>query len=209
MAATLKVSPTRVNLLRLKKDLKTAEKGHKLLKDKRDGLMQAFMKAVRDVKELRTEVNGELISGFEAYVSASALMAPQVTDNAFIGKKENEHIETSVKSIMSVMIPSFKVPESTDSSHLPYGYLESFGNLDTGVKKLRRVYPKLVRLAELEGSVERLAREIERTRRRASALEHVRIPLLKNTIRMIYLRLEEQGRDAVVSTMRVKALITN
>ena len=207
MATTLKVSPTRVNLLRLKKDLKTAEKGHKLLKDKRDGLMQAFMTAVRDVQTLRKEVNEELISGFEAYVSASALMAPQVTDNAFVGKKENEYIEASVRSVMSVTIPSFKVPES-DSSHLPYGYLESFGNLDTGVKKLRRVYPKLVRLAELEGSVERLAREIEKTRRRASALEHVRIPLLNNTIRVIYLRLEEQGRDAVVSTMRVKALIT-
>lgn len=208
MAATLKVSPTRVTLLRLKKELKTAVKGHKLLKDKRDGLMQAFMNAVRDVKELRSEVNQELISGFEAYVSASALMAPQVTENAFIGKEENKHIAVDVRSIMSVTIPSFTVPKSEDGA-LPYGYLESFGNLDTGVKKLCRVYPKLVRLAELEGSVERLAREIEKTRRRASALEHVRIPLLKNTIRMIYLRLEEQGRDAVVSTMRVKALITN
>lgn len=207
MSDVLKVSPTRVTLLKLKKELKTAEHGHKLLKDKRDGLMQAFMKAVRDVKELRSDVNQELISGFEAYVSASALMAPQVTDNVFIGKEERTHIETSVKSIMSVTIPSFTVPESQDGA-LPYGYLESFGNLDTGVKKLRRAYPKLIRLAELEGSIERLAREIEKTRRRASALEHVRIPLLKNTIRMIYLRLEEQGRDAVVSTMRVKALIT-
>ncbi|XKT74383.1 MAG: V-type ATP synthase subunit D [Patescibacteria group bacterium UBA2163] len=206
--AELKVNPTRINLLKLKAELKVAKRGHKLLKDKRDGLMREFMAAVKDVRALRKEVNSELIRAFEGYISASALMDEHVLNNAFT------HYDTSVggvdidvRQVMSVSIPSF-TPLEREEVSLPYGYLESYGNLDTAMHKLKHVYPRLIKLAELESSVERLAREIERTRRRASALENIRIPLLTNTIRTIYLRLEEQARDAVVSTMRVKALIT-
>jgi V/A-type H+/Na+-transporting ATPase subunit D len=201
-----KISPTRVNLLRLKRELKTAEKGHKLLKDKRDGLMREFMRAVHEVKALRKEVNSELIKGFEAYISASALMDPQVIKNAGDPAHETE-VDVSVRHVMSVPIPSFTLNQTTVPK-LALGYLESYGNMDLALEKLNAVYPRLIALAELESAIERLAREIEQTRRRASALEHIRIPALKASVREIYLRLEEQARDTVVATMRVKALIT-
>lgn len=207
MSQVLKVNPTRVNLLKLKKELKTAKKGHKLLKDKRDGLMQEFMSRVREVKELRARLNPDLIDAFTNYVSASAIMNPKKVENAFRAKKGVGKIETSVRNVMSVPLPNFTVHGVDQKTTFPYGYLESYGNLDSALAKLGGLYTDLIRLAELESAVERLAREIEQTRRRASALENFRIPALEATIKVITLRLDEQARDALVSTMRVKANI--
>lgn len=209
MATALKVNPTRINLLRLKRELKVAERGHKLLKDKRDGLMREFMGRVREVKELRARINPELITAFTAYASASAIMNPKKLANAFDSDHTAGGVISSIRSIMSVPLPSFGVVENIEKAAFPYGYLESYGNLDSALIRLRPLYADLVRLAELESAVERLAREIEQTRRRASALEHFRIPALRNTIKTITLRLDEQARDALISTMRVKANITN
>lgn len=218
MATALKVNPTRINLLRLKRELKVAVRGHKLLKDKRDGLMREFMGRIRDVKELRARLNPELISAFTTYVSASAIMDPVKLKNAFDALRhtdgtENEHphtgtITTALRTVMSVKLPTF-TPVSDKKISLSYGYLESYGNLDIALARLAPLYRDLLKLAELESAVERLAREIEQTRRRASSLEHLRIPALKTTIRAIQLRLDEQARDALVSTMRVKATLNN
>ena len=207
--AILKVNPTRINLLKLKRELKTAKRGHKLLKDKRDGLMREFMGRVREVKELRARTLLLLIEAFTHYSSVAAIMNPTKLENAFRMKKDVGGIETYTRSVMSVPLPSFTLGSQNDQTSFPYGYLESYGNLDTALTRLRELYADLVRLAELESAVERLAREIEQTRRRASALEHFRIPALQHTIKSIALRLDEQARDALVSTMRVKANITN
>jgi V/A-type H+-transporting ATPase subunit D len=208
MSSTEKISPTRINLLAKKRELIVATRGHKLLKDKRDGLMREFMGKVRDVKVLRLTVNGLLVDAFKEYISASALMPTQVIENAFATEKKLPPITVTERQVMSVSIPTFHGAPIAKDRSLPYGFLESYGNLDHALEKFYAVYPNLIKLAELESSVERLALEIERTRRRASALENIRIPLLKEVIRSIYLRLEEQNRDAVVNTMRVKALIT-
>jgi V/A-type H+/Na+-transporting ATPase subunit D len=206
--SSAKISPTRINLLAKKQELKVAERGHKLLKDKRDGLMREFMARVRDVRGLRTTVNDLMVDAFKSYVSASAIMPSQTITNAFSYDTPASTITVTERQVMSVGIPTFTVEVSKAKRHLPYGFLESYGNLDIAIKKFYEVYPSLVKLAELESTVERLALEIERTRRRASALENIRIPMLIETIRTITMRLEEQNRDAVVNTMRVKALIT-
>lgn len=218
MATALKVNPTRINLLRLKRELKVAKRGHKLLKDKRDGLMREFMGRIREVKELRARLNPELISAFTTYVSASAIMDPTKLANAFAAEHRDEDtamsdvesgsITTSLRTVMSVKLPTF-TPHTDHPTSLSYGYLESYGNLDIALARLLPLYKDLLKLAELESAVERLAREIEQTRRRASSLEHLRIPALSVTIRAIQLRLDEQARDALVSTMRVKAALTN
>lgn len=208
MSEAEKISPTRINLLAKKRELSVAQRGHKLLKDKRDGLMREFMGKVRAVKVLRSQVNDLLVDAFREYVSASALMPPFVIDNALQGSTAPATIAVTERQVMSVSIPTFVGAETLAKQPLPYGFLESYGNLDNAISKFYVVYPYIIKLAELESTVERLALEIERTRRRASALENIRIPSLKTTIRSIYLRLEEQNRDAVVNTMRVKALIT-
>lgn len=201
----LKVNPTRINLLLLKKKLKTAKRGHKLLKDKRDGLMKKFMAIIRDVKKLREEIEVSLGDVFKSYTKASAYMSDTAINRAFMLPNAKLNLEVKEESLMSVPIP--KMTLTKDGSLFSYGLMETTGDLDSAMEQFDAVLPSLITLAELEKTVENLAKEIERTRRRASALENTMIPNLNDTIRFITSRLEEQARDAVVSTMRIKAMI--
>lgn len=203
--AILKVNPTRITLLNLKKELKVAEKGYKPLKDKRDGLMKVFMSTVREARELRESVEGRLGDAFSAYTRANALIHNQVLETAFMLPGVTTTLDVKVKSVMSVPVPEFKIEKTGNA--FAYGLMETNGDLDIAVMKFDEVFADMIKLAELEKTAENLAEEIERTRRRVSALENTRIPNLNDTIRFITSQLEERARDAVVSTMRVKAMI--
>lgn len=200
---TLKVNPTRVNLLRLKKELKTAEKGYKLLKDKRDGLMKKFMELIGETKKLRLKVEEDLRQAFLSYARASSSLSPKVLETIFLIPNVKLSMDVKTESVMSVAIPRFNLEKSGDV--FCYGFLETNGDLDRGLAKLDATFPDLIKLAELEQAIENLSLEIEKTRRRTNALEHNIIPALKTGIRTIAMRLEEQARDAIVSTMRIKA----
>ncbi len=201
----LKVNPTRINLLNLKKELKIAKRGHKLLKDKRDGLMKQFMAMIRQTRQLRDDVEARIGTAFASYARAEAMMPPAVVENAFVLPNANISLEVSTRSVMSVEIPQFTVRK--EGTALSYGFLETTGDLDAAIAAFDDVFEDLIRLAQMERAVEKMAQEIERTRRRVSALEHIRIPNLNDTIRFISMQLEERNRDAVVATMRVKAMI--
>ncbi|MFP4022363.1 MAG: V-type ATP synthase subunit D [Candidatus Paceibacterota bacterium] len=203
--AIRKVTPTRLTLLTLKKELGIATKGHKLLKDKRDGLVQTFMEKVHETRSVREEVNQKLPAVFTSYVKASASVARKTHELAFLLPSADLSLEVKERSIMSVKIPEFSIKKN--GSPFSYGLLETSGELDNALAGFEEVFPLLVRLAHLEKTLENLAKEIERTRRRVSALENIRIPELEETISYISNRLEEQSRDAVVSTMRIKAMI--
>jgi len=204
--AILKVNPTRVNLLQLKKDLRIAKKGHKLLKDKRDGLMRRFMEVIHETYKLRGEIDNELREAFTHYTRGASFLTPKHLTSTFSMSNANAELTVSKKSIMSVPIPQFTMTQS--GSIFSYGVLGTNGDIDRSIAQFQKSFPKLIKLAELEKTVENLANEIERTRRRTSALENMRIPNLSDTMRFINLRLEEQSRDTVVSTMRIKAMIT-
>ncbi len=201
----LKVNPTRINLLNLKKELKIAQRGHKLLKDKRDGLMKQFMAMIKETRALRDDVEKRLGTAFASYARAAAMTEPSVLENAFLVPNARVALTVRTKSVMSVTFPEFDVAK--EGVALSYGFLETTGDLDHAIATFDDVFVDIIRLAQMERAVERMAEEIERTRRRVSALEHIRIPNLKDTIRFIAMQLEERNRDAVVATMRVKAMI--
>jgi len=201
----LKVNPTRITLLNLKKELKVAQKGYKLLKDKRDGLMKKFMSTIREARTLRESVEERLGDAFTAYTRASALIHEKTIDVAFMLPGVTTNLDVKVKTVMSVPVPEFTIEKTGNA--FAYGILETNGDLDTAISKFDEVFADIIKLAELEKTAENLAEEIERTRRRVSALENTRIPNLNDTIRFITSQLEERARDAVVSTMRVKAMI--
>jgi len=201
----LKVNATRIALLNLKKELKTAVRGHKLLKDKRDGLVKTFMETIYKARDKRVSVEERLGFAFDSYVRASAMIPSSVLNTAFLLPNAKVSIDVKVKNIMSVHIPKFEVKK--EGSAFSYGFLDTTGDLDNAIIKFDDVFTDIIELAELEKTAEALAEEIEKTRRRVSALENVRIPNLKDTIRFITGQLEERARDAVVSTMRVKAMI--
>lgn len=203
--AILNVNPTRMALLGLKKKIKSAKRGHKLLKDKQDGLMQKFMEIIREAKRLRQEVEEKLGGAFKNFIRAGSLMSEEAVEGALLYSTAKTELEVQTKNVMSVRIPQFKV--KTEGDVITYGYLETSGELDISLQSFQDVFPLLIELAEIEKSAEALADELEKTRRRVNALEYRMIPDLEDTIKFIQMKLGEMERSAITNTMRVKAQI--
>lgn len=205
----VQIKPTRMELSRLKKRLKTAVHGHKLLKDKRDEMVRQFMLVIRKNRKLRREVEKRLQQSNHAFLIAKAYMGPQEVTQALLTPAQGKSftILKSNRTIMNVEVPSFSCPESQKALKLPYDFAMSSSALDSAVLELMSVIPLLAELAEVEKTASILADEIESTRRRVNALEFVVIPQSKETIWRITMKLEENERGALVRLMKSKELI--
>ncbi|MFH1354299.1 MAG: V-type ATP synthase subunit D [bacterium] len=203
----LRVNPTRMELLRLKKRAVLAQKGHKLLKEKRDGLMQEFLELVREVKELRENVDEKLANALHRFTLAQAAMDPQAVRMVSLLELQKVTAAVAEKNVMGVKIPDFET--TYEESNEKYINWETSPELDIAMYDFREVLPLLLKLAAKEKAAELMAQEIEKTRRRVNALEHVLIPQQKQTIKYISMKLEEQGRAAIITTMKVKESISN
>lgn len=207
--AVLNVNPTRMELSRLKKRLSTATRGHKLLKDKRDELMRIFLQTVRENKALREKVEAQITEANSHFSVASAVMLDEVVNSALLLPKQEVSLEVGSKNVMSVEVPVYNVKMRTDdpSDIYSYGFAQTYSDLDEAVYKLAEVLPDMLKLAEREKSAKLMAAEIERTRRRVNALEHVMIPQLKDTIKMITMKLDESERSGQTRLMKVKDMM--
>ena len=205
----LNVNPTRMELTRLKGKLRTAQRGHKLLKDKRDELMKQFLETVREVRGLRAEVEEELMTVHGAFTVASALMSSEAMEQALIYPKQSVELTMGFQNIMSVNVPvyDFKTKTQLDSDIYPYGFAATSGELDTAVDALGKVFRKMLKLAQVEKSAQLMAEEIEKTRRRVNALEYVVIPNTQETIRYINMKLDENDRSTTIRLMKVKDML--
>ena len=208
MAAT-QVNPTRMELTRLKKKLVTATKGHKLLKDKRDELMRQFLDLVRENMALRQKVEAGILSANKNFVIAKAGMSEQILNTALMSPKQEVYLEAAKKNVMSVDIPVFKTRTRTADANdiYSYGFAFTSGDLDDAVKSLADILPDMLRLAEVEKSCQLMAAEIEKTRRRVNALEHVIIPETQENIKYITMKLDENERSTQIRLMKVKDMI--
>lgn len=200
-----RVNPTRMELLRLKKREKLASKGHKLLKDKRDGLMQEFLKIIREAKELRGRVDVLLAQSMQHFVLAQGSMLPDAVEMLKNLELYTVKVNVEEKNVMGVRIPEFEV--QLKESGEQYSVWETSAELDIAMKSFQEMLPLLLQLATIEKSAELLAQEIETTRRRVNALEYVLIPQLKTTIKYIRMKLDEQERATIVTTMALKKVI--
>ncbi len=208
MPALQRVSPTRMELTRLKRRLKTAERGHKLLKDKRDEMVRRFMLLIRQNRKLRAEVEAELTSALREFSLARAVMVPQVLEEALLIPARSAAVTTSTQNIMSVDVPVLTIDQSSlAETRTPYGYFTTSAELDGAVSTLAAALPRLLQLAEIEATCARLADEIEKTRRRVNALEHVLIPQFRTTIRAITMKLDENERGNLSRLMKVKEML--
>ena len=207
--ANVTVIPTRMELTRLKGKLKTAQRGHKLLKDKRDGLMKQFMEVVRELRSLREEVEEELMTVHKSFTVASAIMSSESLEQALLYPKQSVELMQTSKNIMSVNVPvyEFQTKTKSDTDIYPYGFAATSGELDTAVDALGKVFQKMLKLAETEKTAQLMAEEIEKTRRRVNALEYVMIPDLKESIRYITMKLDENDRATTTRLMKVKDMI--
>lgn len=205
--AKLNVNPTRMELRRLKNRLKTATRGHKLLKDKSDEMIRQFMLYVRENKRLREEVEKELTDSLKAFMLARAVSSDAVIEEAISMPSAKVGLETSSKNVMSVDVPVFEITESDASELYPYSFVSVTSELDDSIASLTKLLPKLLKLAEVEKTCNMLADEIEKNRRRVNALEYVMIPQLEETIKYIVMKLDENERGATTRLMKVKSMI--
>ena len=208
MAAT-QVNPTRMELTRLKKKLATAVKGHRLLKDKRDELMREFLDLVRENMTLRRKVEEGIRRANTNFVVAKAGMSEEMLRTAVMAPRQEVLLEQGVRNVMSVDIPVFTATMRTpDPSDIySYGFAFTSGDLDDAVKSLSDVLPDMLKLAETEKSCQLMAAEIEKTRRRVNALEHVIIPETRSGIRYITMKLDENERSTQIRLMKVKDMM--
>lgn len=203
------VTPTRMVLNQLKGRYRTAKRGHKLLKDKRDELMRQFLDIVRLNKELREKVEEGLTNAFSSLTVASAIMSPEFLEQALLYPRQEVELERSFKNIMSVNVPryTFKTKSQDPSEIYPYGFAQTSGELDDALGALAKVFEEMLKLAEVEKSMQLMAEEIEKTRRRVNALEYVMIPELEVNIKYITMKLEENENSTKVRLLKVKDMV--
>lgn len=205
--ARLSVNPTRMELRRLKDRLKTATRGHKLLKDKSDEMVRRFMELVRINKSLREEIEGEVGEALHSFMLARAVSSQEDIEQALSMPKVEVKLDVGTKNIMGVDVPDVKITMPTPEDLLPYTFAGTPSDLDTAVIKLSTLTEKLLRLAEVEKTCNMLADEIEKNRRRVNALEHVMIPQLNETIKYILMKLDENERGNLIRLMKVKSMM--
>ena len=203
------VTPPRLVLNQLKGRLKTARRGHKLLKDKRDELMRQFMDVVKLNKELRLKVEEGMTGAFASLTVASTIMSPEMLEQALLYPRQSVELGMSYKNIMSVNVPgySFRTKNNDPSEIYPYGFAQTSGELDDALEKLAKVFEDMLELAQVEKTMQLLAEEIEKTRRRVNALEYVMIPNFEENIRYITMKLEENENSTKVRLMKVKDMV--
>ncbi len=199
------VNPTRMELTNLKRKLVTAIRGHKLLKDKRDELMRQFLEMVKDNRRLREKVEKGIASANRNFALARAVMDDETVKTAFLLPKQEVYLEVGNKNVMSVEIPVFEYKTRTSDPNdiYPYGYAFTSSDLDSAVKSLADILPDMLLLAEKEKACQMMAAEIEKTRRRVNALEHVMIPETQEQIKFITMKLDENERSTQARLMKV------
>lgn len=205
--AKMNVNPTRMELRRLKTRLKTATRGHKLLKDKSDEMIRQFMVYVRENKRLREEIEAELSSALKGFTLARAVSSNAVIEEAVMMPATKAEISLSSDNVMSVEVPSISVVEHEGQDKYPYSFDTVTSELDASIGTLSTLLVKLVKLAEVEKICNMLADEIEKNRRRVNALEYVMIPQIEETIKYINMKLDENERASTIRLMKVKSMI--
>jgi len=203
------ITPTRMVLNQQKTRLKTAMRGHKLLKDKRDELMRRFMEVVRKNRELRTRVEQGMTEAYSALTVASAIMSPDMLEQAILYPRQSVELSMQFKNVMSVNVPvyDFKTKTADTGDIYPYGFAQTSGELDDALAKLSQVFADMLELAQVEKTMQLMAQEIEKTRRRVNALEYVMIPECQENIKYISMKLEENDRSSKVRLMKVKDMV--
>jgi V/A-type H+-transporting ATPase subunit D len=197
-----------MELLKLKKRVTMAKRGHRLLKDKRDQLMKEFLILIRKNKALRDELEGKLSRAFRSFLIASAMMSSEVMEEALMYSKGQVAIDVQLATKMGVTVPKFHLDQGEDQGEAySYGFVGTSSELDVSLGIFAEALPLMLQLSEVEKAVELMADEIEKTRRRVNALEYVLIPNLQKAVKEIAMKLGEQERSNLTRLMKIKDIV--
>ena len=202
--AGINVSPTRMELKKLKNRYAAARRGHKLLKDKRDELMKHFLDTVRENEELREKVEKKLRAYYRSFTAAGAVGNPRMLEEALITSSGENLINMELSRTMGVTVPVLEGGDITVG--IGYGMAFTPAGLDAALEELSQLFADMIKLAELEKTAQLLAGEIERTRRRVNALEYILMPRYLESIKIISMKLDEDERGSRARLMKVKEM---
>ena len=199
------VNPTRMELLKLKDREKLAVKGHGLLKEKRNALIMEFFNILERVKGSREEVEKKLAEAFEDLTTAQIIMGDLAVKKAAVSVKESVKVDIDSRSVMGVVVPILEAETAQRNMvQRGYGFVDTSAKLDEAARKFEEAITLILELAEIEKTIVLLAAEIEATKRRVNALEHIIIPRVENTVKYIEMRLEEMERENFVRLKMIK-----
>ncbi len=199
------VKPTRMQLLEIRRKRKLAENGHKLLSEKRDALIAEFFKIIDVRNTLRKKVEEELKDAFGDLIESEMIMGQSSVLDVARQIERFGDVKTTTMNIMGVLTPQMEVVEK--EKKIEYGFLHTSAKLDQSTEKFNKILKDVVKLAEVEGTIEDLAREIEKTKRRVNALEHIFIPRFNATEKYIELILDEREREDFFRRKRIKGIL--
>jgi len=196
------VRPTRLELLRTRRRIVVAKKGLNLLKLKRSALIVEFFALSREALKLRGDLRARIDRGYESIRMAEMLEGPTRLENISMLLPDIAPVAVTTKNVMGVRTPRvdrggyepLSAPELLD---LPISVQEA-------VRRFQRIYQIVLDIAEKENALRRLLKEIEKTKRRASAIENVLIPRLEGIVRYIKFRFDEIERDSFSMLKTVK-----
>ncbi|MCK6468697.1 MAG: V-type ATP synthase subunit D [Candidatus Brocadia sinica] len=202
----LQINATKMEFFKLRRRLLMAVRGHKLLKDKNEGLLKEFLILVKAYKEARQKVDTDLPNHMKMFLLAQITSSSQNISTALEQSKGTLELKTLAKSILNIKVPVFEVSLTEDNS---YSLIDTPTELDDAITQLKEFLPHIIRVAELEQSMRLLAKEIEKTRRRVNALEHVLIPQLQDSIKFIKSKLDEMERSNISRLMKIKEMLVS
>ena len=201
----LEVNATRMELLRLRKRLRLARRGYDLLKRKQDELMRQFLEFIERIGDLRKQIEDRLAVAHRGFLMSRSVMDRESMEEAIMFPNQRLTLSVATLPVMNLRLPQFDV-KSHGKVH-SYGLMNTSAELDSALGAYSELLPEMLRLAEIERSVELLANEIETTRRRVNALEYILIPNLEDTIKYITMRLDEMERSNLSRLMKVKEIV--
>jgi len=201
----MQVNATRMELLRLKKRLNIAKRGHKLLKQKQDELLRIIQKTISLLASMRKEIEEQLIEALKQFFLARAYQDKNIFEGSFVLLDTDIELLMNVEKVMNVPLPKYQ--KSLKGEIVSYGFAMTSPTLDVALKSLMKVFERLIEMAELEKRITLLAKEMDKTRRRVNALEYILIPEIQSTVREINMKLEEREREKNSRLMIIKDVI--
>ncbi len=202
------VKPTRMELLQMRKRASLAERGHRLLKEKRDALVSEFLSIAGNVRKMRREAEEELARAYQDLLASQAILGVGAVREISFNTEQDVQVRLSSRNIMGVRVPIIESGSAARTMlHRGYGFAETSAKLDEAAAKMERALANIIKLAEVEETVRRLALEVEKTKRRVNALEYIVMPRLKATVKHIRMRLDEMERESFTRLKKIKAVL--
>ena len=200
-------SPTRMDLLEIRKKLILAEKGHKLLEEKRDALIEKFFSIIEKRNQLKKDLDEDFKEAFMSLIQAQMILGERKVEDASYLVENAGEISLEIDNIMGVKIPKIDTNKIKTDLKSYYGFFETCSKLDDAQKKFSNLLNELINLANLESAIKSLTIEIEKTKRRVNVLENNLIPKLYATRKFIEMQLEEREREDFFRRKRIKAML--